>query len=135
MEKQRQTTHHSIGEKKHSKDLKSNFKQIWKLVSNLRFGQSRSSAWCQLTLSSIMLKNGQTYFKNHHVKYRNFTQFPSVENLWKGTVCAQFWANRPKLCGNCVFSQNFYTGKLGEITVFYVVIFEVCLAVFQQQYF
>ena len=24
----------------------------------------------------------------HYVKYRNFTWFPSVEILWKGTVCA-----------------------------------------------
>ena len=28
---------------------------------------------------------------------------------------------RPKLCGNSAFSQNFQTGKLGEITVFYAV--------------
>ena len=28
---------------------------------------------------------------------------------------------RPKLCGNCAFSQNVYTRKLGEITVFYTV--------------
>ena len=27
--------------------------------------------------------------------------------------------NRPKLCGNCTFPQNFRTRKLGEITVFY----------------
>ena len=31
------------------------------------------------------------------------------------------WANRPKLCGNCVFLQKFLTRKLGEITVFYAV--------------
>ena len=29
--------------------------------------------------------------------------------------------NRPKLCINCAFPQNFLTKKLGEITVFYVV--------------
>ena len=28
-----------------------------------------------------------------------------------------------KLCGNCVFPQNFHTRKLGEITVFYAVTF------------
>ena len=28
-------------------------------------------------------------------------------------------ANRLKLCGNCVFPQNFLTRKLSEITVFY----------------
>ena len=27
----------------------------------------------------------------------------------------------PKLCGNCVFSQTFHSGKLAEITVFYAV--------------
>ena len=26
-----------------------------------------------------------------------------------------------KLCGNCAFTQNFHTRKLGEITVFYAV--------------
>ena len=30
-------------------------------------------------------------------------------------------ANRPKLCGNCAFPQNFHTRKLGEITVFFAV--------------
>ena len=29
--------------------------------------------------------------------------------------------NRPKLCGNCSFPQNFHTTKLGEITVFFAV--------------
>ena len=28
---------------------------------------------------------------------------------------------RPKLSGNCAFSQNFHTRKSGEITVFYAV--------------
>ena len=41
--------------------------------------------------------------------------------LWKDTVSAKFRANRPKLCGNCAFPQNFLTRKLGEITVFYAV--------------
>ena len=27
-----------------------------------------------------------------------------------------------KLCGNCVFSQNFLTRKLGEILIFYAVV-------------
>ena len=30
-----------------------------------------------------------------------------MEILWKGTVSAEFWGNRPKLCGNCAFSQNY----------------------------
>ena len=46
-----------------------------------------------------------------------------MEILRKGIVSAQFRANHPKLCGNCVLPQNFNTRKLGEITVFYVVTF------------
>ena len=30
----------------------------------------------------------------HYVKYRNFTHFLGVEILWKGTVSAEFRANR-----------------------------------------
>ena len=30
-------------------------------------------------------------------------------------------ANHPKLCENCVFSQNFYARKLGEITAVFAV--------------
>ena len=41
--------------------------------------------------------------------------------MWKGTVSAQFWAIRPKLCGNCAFPQNFHTGKLGEIAIIFTV--------------
>ena len=52
---------------------------------------------------------------SHCVKYRNFTQFPGVEVLRKGT------AIRLKLCGNCAFPQNLHTRKLGKITVFSVV--------------
>ena len=33
----------------------------------------------------------------HCVKFRNFTQFPGVEILWKGAVSVQFWAIRPNL--------------------------------------
>ena len=55
------------------------------------------------------------------VKYLNFTQFPGVEILQKGTVSAEFRANHPKLCRNCAFPHNSYTRKLGEISVFYSV--------------
>ena len=47
--------------------------------------------------------------------------FPRVEILRKDTVSVKFWANLPKLCGNCVFPQNFYTRELGEITVHFAV--------------
>ena len=39
--------------------------------------------------------------------------------VWKSTVSTEFLVNRPKLCGNSAFPQNFHTSKLGEITVFY----------------
>ena len=41
--------------------------------------------------------------------------------LWKRTVFVEFRANRPKLCENCAFLQNFHTRKLGEISVSYAV--------------
>ena len=40
----------------------------------------------------------------------------------KGIISAEFLKNCPKLCGNCVFSQNFHTRKLGEITAYYAVL-------------
>ena len=49
--------------------------------------------------------------------------FLQTKELW--TSCNNFFkddtANRPKLCGNCAFAQNFHTRKLGEITVFFAV--------------
>ena len=57
----------------------------------------------------------------HNEKYPNFTSFPSVEILWKGTVSAKFWAIRTKPCRNCAFQQNLHTRKLDEITVFFAV--------------
>ena len=44
-----------------------------------------------------------------------------MDILWKGAVSAKFLANRPKLCENCAFPQNFYTMKVGESTVFFAV--------------
>ena len=58
-------------------------------------------------------------------KFCGKTQFPHSfgrEILWKGTVSAVVSANRPKLCRNCAFPQNFHTKKLGEIALFYVVV-------------
>ena len=57
----------------------------------------------------------------HYVKYRNITNFPGVEILWKGTVSTKFRANPPKLYGNCAFPQNLYTRKFTKIAVFYAV--------------
>ena len=51
-----------------------------------------------------------------------------MEVLWKGADSSQFRANRPKLCGNCVFLQNFHTGELGEISVFYIVKLEALIS-------
>ena len=41
--------------------------------------------------------------------------------LWKRTVSAEFREIRLKFCGNYAYPQNFHTGKLSEITVFYAV--------------
>ena len=57
----------------------------------------------------------------HCIKYCNFTKFPGVKILGKGTVSAEF-QGCTKLCRNCVFPQNFYTTELGKITVFFAVL-------------
>ena len=41
-------------------------------------------------------------------------------NFLVWTFCGK--AISPKLCGNCVFPQNFHTRKSGEITAFYAVL-------------
>ena len=38
------------------------------------------------------------------------------------SICIHFHSERPKICGNWVFPENFHTRKLGEITVFYAVL-------------
>ena len=43
--------------------------------------------------------------------------------FWKGTVSADFRTIRPKLWRTCTFPWNFYTRKLGEISLFYAVLF------------
>ena len=40
----------------------------------------------------------------------------------------------PKLCGNCVFPQNFHTRKLGEIMVFFAVRGYVIFLIFSENY-
>ena len=57
-------------------------------------------------------------FDEHCVKCRNYTQFPGVEILWKGTVSAKFRAIHPKLCGECAFPQIFHTRTLDETAAF-----------------
>ena len=58
---------------------------------------------------------------------RTLCKIPEI--LWKFCEKAQF-PNRPKLCGNCAFPQNFPTRKLGEITVFYAVVTRVSYFLF-----
>ena len=60
--------------------------------------------------SCLHLTNSLKKKMLHFIKNENFNWFPGVKILWK-------------LCGNCVFPQNFYSRKLGKITVFYTVCF------------
>ena len=50
-------------------------------------------------------------------KYQNFSLFSGMEILWKRRVSTWFQVNRPKLCAYA-FTQNFHTGKLGDILLF-----------------
>ena len=60
--------------------------------------------------SCLHLTNSLKKKMLHFIKNENFNWFPGVKILWK-------------LCGNCAFPQNFYSRKLGKITVFYTVCF------------
>ena len=53
-------------------------------------------------------------------KFCGKAQVSSSFLVWKFCGKAQF-PNRPKLCGNCVFPQNFHTMRLSEITLFFAV--------------
>ena len=46
--------------------------------------------------------------------------------LWKCTVSSEFRANHLKLSGNCSFSQNVHTKKLGQISIFCAVAITTC---------
>ena len=48
----------------------------------------------------------------------NFSPLPALQ---KNTVISPNFLAQ-KLCGNCAFPQNFHTRKLGEITIFLVVL-------------
>ena len=68
------------------------------------------------------------FFKEHLwwlllcIKHCNFILVPGVETLRKSTVTTVFRTNFTKLGENCAFPQNFWTRKLGETLVFYVVV-------------
>ena len=51
-------------------------------------------------------------------------------NFVENTVFPKFLENRPKLCGNCGFLQNFHTRKLSAITVIYAVNIQLINSVF-----
>ena len=57
----------------------------------------------------------------YEIKYVNRTRLITAKNTAISPNFLVWKFFRPKLCGNCAFPQNFYTRKLGEITVFFAV--------------
>ena len=56
-----------------------------------------------------------TPLKQSNFSIKTLHKLPKFHLIsWRGAI-------RPKLCGNWAFAQNFYTRKLGEITLFYAV--------------
>ena len=103
---------------KHENVLNSNFELLH--VSEIR----------QISVVQML----QIYVEaQHYEKYRNFTWFSGVEILRKGIVSAQFRANCPKLCGNCVFPQNFHTRKSGEITIQNIIVLAKSMIKFDKE--
>ena len=67
----------------------------------------------------------QNYFeKGRNCNFLFITQFFSTATLYY--IKRSNFANHPKLCGNCAFPHNFLPWVLGEISVFYAVLFFVC---------
>ena len=82
-------------------------------------------------------------FSQNGITAKNIVISPNFL-VWKFCGKAQFRhsfgfrVNRPKLCRNCAFPQNFRLRKLGQITVFFTVsiphncchhlVFSICLA-------
>ena len=72
----------------------------------------------------ITLKNSSfcNYQKKVHTAYNTLLYCKNtVKILWKDTASAKFWVNLPKLYEKCVVPENFYTKKLGKISVFYAI--------------
>ena len=61
---------------------------------------------------SLWQQRSTVIITNTASKYLNFTQFSGAKILLKGTVSAEFQANRHK---------NFHTRKVRKVSVFYVV--------------
>ena len=59
------------------------------------------------------------YYRTNFYTAKNTVISP---NFLVWNFCGKARTNRPKLCGNCAFQQNFYTRKLDEITVFFAVL-------------
>ena len=51
------------------------------------------------------------------ISYYTLTKYQKIRGFPVILHCVKY-VNRPKLCGNCVYQQNFHTRKLGEIPVF-----------------
>ena len=69
---------------------------IWTFILKKK-KEKKTNTWRSYALGSM---------KEHCVKYRR-------KIFGKPKFPAQSWATRPKLCGNCAFSQNFHVNKLG----------------------
>ena len=89
-----------------------------RIFSDLRFfpytGMYRSEKTCILRYLTQRFQN---------IKYCNLTFFHGASISWKSTVSTEFRAICWKLCRNCAFPQNLHTRKLGEISVFYSLLF------------
>ena len=75
---------------------------------------------------------GYIKISRHCAKYQNFTLFPGAKILWECTIFEEFPGIHPKICGNFVFLQNFYTRKLDEITICYAVYNIIKLTIIHQ---
>ena len=61
----------------------------------------------------IVLKERANWGR-HCIKNKLFYLISGEKIFTKRTVSAEFWANYRKICGNCPFTENLLTRKLGR---------------------
>ena len=94
------------------------FFQEW-LLTNSFLKKNRSLLFATLLKSSVIYM-----YVFEHCTVKNTVISPNFL-VWKFFWKTEF--HRPKLCENYAFQQNFHTRKLGQITVFFIVLMNIHL--------
>ena len=82
---------------KRTRNININKKEETLTKARKNYVVTRSMVFTMVVIEQFLL-SCLIFCQCHCVKYRNFTEFPGTEILWKGTVSAEFRATLRKLC-------------------------------------